>query len=157
MNIFYLDNNPTVCAQQHCNKHVVKMVVETSQLLSTAHRVLDDNVSSSIYKIAHKNHPSAIWCRTTSENYKWLYRLLVALLDEYECRYEKSHKCWSLIPHLVHLPRNIQHGPFSPPPLAMPDEYKVADTVESYRNYYRGAKSSFAKWKNRPTPDWFML
>ncbi len=157
MNIFYLNNNTKQCAIETCDKHVVKMIVESAQLLSTAHRVLDPECDTPVYKIAHKNHPSAIWCRQTNSNYKWLYNLFVALLDEYEYRYNKSHKCWNLVPHLVHTPVNIPDGRFTEPPLAMPDEYKVANTVESYRNYYRGAKSSFAKWKNRPTPDWFVL
>ena len=157
MNIFYLDNNPIQCAQEHCDKHVVKMVVETAQLLSTADRVLD-NSTTPIYKIAHKNHPSAIWCRTTTENYKWLYKLLIALLDEYEFRYEKSHKCWSLIPYLTRPPTNLIIGDFNPPPPAMPDEYKVKnDVIQSYRNYYKGAKYSFASWRKRPIPQWFNI
>jgi hypothetical protein len=155
MNIFYLSNDPKQCAIETCNKHVVKMVVETAQLLSTAHRVLDGDTDKPVYKIAHKNHPSAIWCRQTNNNYNWLYCLFVALLNEYEFRYEKDHKCWSLVPHLVSPPKNIPFGPFVPPPLAMPDEYKVPDVIQSYRNYYKGAKASFAEWKGRPIPQWF--
>ena len=66
MNIFYLDRNPVVAAQMMCDKHVVKMILESAQILSTAHRVLDgdehaDNVG--MYKMTHKNHPSTIWVR----------------------------------------------------------------------------------------------
>lgn len=157
MNIFYLSENPVDCAQQHCDKHCVKMVVESAQLLSTAHRVINESVDLPIYKIAHKNHPSAIWCRTTDSNYKWLYKLFVALLEEYEYRYERSHKCWSLVPYLCNTPTGIVSGPFTPPPPAMPDQYKSTNVIESYRNYYNGAKASFAKWKNRPTPEWFKI
>jgi len=155
MNIFYLDIDPFKCATQHCDKHVVKMIVESAQLLSTAHRVLDGDTEKPIYKIAHKNHPSAIWCRQTNNNYTWLYCLFVALLDEYWFRYDKKHKCLDLTPHLSSPPSNIPLGPFTAPPPAMPDQYKTGSVVESYRNYYIGAKSHFAKWKRRPTPTWF--
>ena len=70
MNIFYLDKNPDLSAQLHCDKHVVKMILEYAQMLSTAHRVLDN--SQDVYKIAHKNHPCTIWVRENKSNYKWL-------------------------------------------------------------------------------------
>ena len=41
MNIFYLHNDPKVCAELHVDKHVVKMIVEYAQLLSTAKRMTD--------------------------------------------------------------------------------------------------------------------
>lgn len=119
MNIFYLDKDPSICAQQHCDKHVVKMIIEYAQLLSTAHRVLDgtqyieekyvhgslparfrkikrwkleDSLESKLYKASHINHPSAIWARDGHLNYVWLSALLSSLCDEYTHRYGKIHK-----------------------------------------------------------------
>jgi hypothetical protein len=140
----------------HCNKHVVKMIVETAQLLSTAHHVLDGH-GDGLYKMTHKNHPSAIWCRQTDSNYVWLWCLLVSLCKEYTHRYGKIHKCQydGLVGRLLSLPTNIKRGDFTPPTPAMPDEYKTADVIQSYRNYYNGSKASFAKWTDRPTPEWF--
>jgi hypothetical protein len=156
MNIFFLDSDPKKCAEQHCDKHVVKMILESAQLLSTAHHVLDDyNAPKGIYKPTHKNHPSAIWARTTDSNYDWLYVLWRELMSEYKYRYLKVHACEKLIIPLRRLPFNIEKGPFTAPPKAMPDEYKVEDTIQSYKNYYNGAKASFAKWTSRKAPEWF--
>ena len=41
MNIFVLDRNPVIAAQMQCDKHIVKMIVESGQMLSTVHRMLD--------------------------------------------------------------------------------------------------------------------
>lgn len=57
MNIFYLSRDPVLCAEMHCDKHVVKMILETAQLLSTAHWELG---STAPYKPTHKNHPLAL-------------------------------------------------------------------------------------------------
>ena len=91
MNIFYLDPHPTVAAQQCCDKHVVKMILESAQMLSTAHRVLDKNDNELLYKEAHKNHPSTKWVRESHLNYQWLYAHFVALGEEYTARYGKIH------------------------------------------------------------------
>ena len=80
MNIFYLNYNPMVCAEEHCDKHVVKMIVEYGQLLSTAHRILDNN--QRVYKEAYVNHPSTVWTRTNRSNYKWLSMLFYFLCQE---------------------------------------------------------------------------
>lgn len=159
MNIFYLSNDPVDCAVQHCDKHVVKMILETAQLLSNAHHMLDgDQVIKPIYKLTHKNHPSAIWTRASKQHYLWLWTLLKALCKEYTFRYDKIHKVEreNLLYVLEVPPVNIPNkGWLSDPTPAMPDEYKTQDAVKSYRNYYIGAKKSFATWKNRPAPAWF--
>jgi len=159
VNIFFLSNKPNDCARQHCYKHVVKMILETAQLLSNAHHMLDgDQVIKPIYKLTHKNHPSAIWTRSSIVHYEWLWLLLGELCKEYTHRYGKVHKAErdGLIEILKTPPKNIPKGVLmSEPPPAMPDEYKVSNVVESYRNYYRGAKRSFARWTNREIPEWF--
>ena len=153
MNIFYLDHDPVMCAQMHCDKHVVKMIVEYAQLMSTAHRVLDGN--DSVYQSTHINHPSTIWVRQTSENYEWLFQLWTMLLDEYTYRYDRMHACAKLYPILINTPNNIAHGNFSEPTPAMPDEYKITgDSITSYRQFYANAKKHFLTWKSRPCPAW---
>lgn len=158
MNIFYLHDDPKLCAQQTCDKHVVKMIVESAQLLCTAHHVLDEgNAIPNLYKPTHPKHPSAIWCRQTDSNYVWLWCLLVSLCKEYTYRYNKIHKCQrdGLVSRLMNLPANIPAGPFTPPTPAMPDQYKNGDVMQSYHNYYNGSKASFAKWTGRSVPQWF--
>lgn len=175
MNIFYLDADPELCAQQHVNKHVVKMVVEYAQLLSTAHRLLDgmetlalsasgravkrwqlpDERDGLLYHATHKQHPCALWTRASRENYQWLYRLFVCLVAEYSFRYNKVHSTARLSLILQNSPEHIANHSFTEPTPAMPDDYKVAgNVVQSYRNYYQGSKSHLFAWKNRPVPDW---
>lgn len=177
MNIFYLSKNERECAQFHNDKHVVKMILEYAQLMSTAHRVLDgkegieisekgrrikrwflndSQLNTSLMKATHINHPSAVWTRKTSNNYEWLYRMWRCLLEEYTYRYGKNHSCERLIGDLAILPKNIANGSFVQPPPAMPDHCKVnGNSIESYRNYYKLEKRSFSNWKKRSTPNWF--
>ena len=158
MNIFYLDRSPMVAAEMHCNKHVVKMILETAQMLSTAHRVIDGDEYADrvgLYKMAHKNHPSTIWTRTSTENYMWLNRLFGALCREYTYRYGKHHASERLLGPLAHVPKGLTYSGFTDPPQCMPDYCKGEDTVLAYQNYYILEKSRFAKWKKRPVPEWF--
>ncbi len=175
MNIFYLHTEPKICAQQHVDKHVVKMILEYAQLLSTTHRFLDGTeiVSTSntgrkvkrwqlpdkrdfvLYEATHIQHPSAIWTRQSDENYLFLWRLFSCLLEEYTFRYEKIHATSRLLLPLKSLPLKIAVGNFNQPTPAMPEEYKVfGDSVTSYRNYYRGEKARMFLWKKREVPDW---
>ena len=175
MNIFYLHNDPRICAQQHVDKHCVKMILEYAQLLSTAHRVLDGVLSvgtsasgrkktsyvlsgssdTVLYSATHINHPSAVWVRQSDTNYKWLYSLFTELMAEYTHRYGKTHATSRLESELSKLPKNIPQGSFTEPTPAMPDEYKVAgDSIQSYKNYYLGDKKRMFSWKNRETPSW---
>jgi hypothetical protein len=176
MNIFYLNESPSKCAQEHCDKHVVKMILEYAQLLSTAHRVLDGReyvdassgrkmkrwllpdptMDKTLYKATHINHPSAVWARQSNNNYNWLYCMFISLMKEYTYRYGKTHACDKLASFLCHTPRNIPVGYFTPPPPAMPDKYKIPnDSIRSYHAYYINDKSRFAKWKNRTIPMWY--
>jgi len=92
MNVFYLDSDPKQCAMLHTDKHVVKMILEYSQLLSTAHYVCDGATPEGMYKPTHINHPSAVWVRKSEHNYIWLCNLLLELCNEYTYRYAKTHK-----------------------------------------------------------------
>ena len=158
MNIFYLANDPAAAARYHCDKHVVKMILESAQLLSTAHHVVDGSPSIECYKMTHKNHPSAVWARQNREQYYWLHSLLHELCKEYTLRYGKVHKVQrsGLFQDLGYYPNELRGGVFVDPPQCMPDQYKVEnDAVQAYRNYYIGDKIEFAVWRHTATPDWW--
>lgn len=179
MNIFYLSKDTQQCAQMHVDKHCVKMILESAQLLSTAHRVLDgnqtviksktnrnkkvwqlpDNRDSVLYSATHVNHPSAIWVRKSGLNYAWLWHLTYDLCKEYTYRYGKVHKIERefLLDALKEPPKNILWTHFTEPTPAMPDQYKVpGNSIESYRNYYNGEKQRMFSWKKRETPYWII-
>ena len=177
MNIFYLHPNTKTCAQQHCDKHVVKMIIEYAQLMSTAHRVLDgtmyqaktklnrnikrwrmvdSELENTLYKASHINHPSGKWCRMTKENYGYLYGLWIELCKEYTHRYGRKHLTQEKLEHiLVNTPKNMPSAGITTMPQAMPDDVKMPDPLDGYRKYYRTYKRDFAKWTNRQTPEWF--
>jgi hypothetical protein len=155
MNIFVLDPNPKLAAEYHCDKHVVKMILETAQLLSTAHHTLDgDNAPAGIYKRTHANHPCATWARETTTNYAWLLNLGFALLNEYTKRYGKEHKTSGVLKELRTQPRNITIAPMTPFAQAMPPQYKHKDAVRAYRTYYFIDKAPIATWKHG-APTWW--
>ena len=143
MNIFYLDKCPDKAARLQYNKHVVKMILESAQMLCTAHHCYGDKdqVENVPYKQAHLNHPSTIWTRRSKSTYMWLYNHMIALGDEYKKRYGKTHlsitKCKDF---LAIPPRHIQGDDWCQPPQAMPDEYKDKCSIQAYWNYYIGEK-----------------
>jgi hypothetical protein len=155
MNIFFLDENPTLSAQYHVDKHVVKMILETAQLLCGVHHMTHQVTPQVPYKLSHKNHPCAIWARESLSNYLYLCEMGLELGKEYTYRYGKKHKSIEVIEWCIVNKPNIPDIGFTTPAKAMPDEYKVDSVVESYRNYYMGAKISLASWKNREKPFWF--
>jgi len=144
MNIFYLSEDPKKAATMMYNKHVVKMILESAQLLCTAHLISDGPDANVPYKATHKNHPSAIWARESTSNYEWLYKHMLALGEEYTKRYGKIHltilKCSGV---LNKAPKNVTKAEFTPMPQCMPDQYKVdGNSVEAYWNYYEAEKVS---------------
>jgi len=160
MNIFYFDKCPVKSAIAQPDKMLVKMPLETAQMLSTAHRVLDgDSYADSVglYKQAFVNHPCTIWARQCVINYSWLYRHFIALGEEYTYRYGKVHASLSklskaLEPH----PENIDASPvMSPIAQAMPEKYKNDNPIIAYRNYCINEKH-YAKWeKGTSKPKWW--
>tara|TARA_R110000737_G_scaffold247286_1_gene257437 strand:- start:316 stop:792 length:477 start_codon:yes stop_codon:yes gene_type:complete len=144
MNIFYLHSNPKVAASYFYDKHKVKMILESAQMLCTAHIALGNEDVP--YKKSHLNHPSSVWVRTNNENYQWLYDHMLALGKEYTKRYKRTHltitKCKDI---LAIAPPSIPTGSFNEPPQCMPDEYKVEnDSVSAYWNYYEQEKYKIA-------------
>jgi len=185
MNRFILSEDPGIAALMHCDKHVVKMILEEAQMLCTAHRMLDGtmvigekyvegslparfrkvkhwvhpnpDLDRILYKATHINHPCAIWSRVCRDNYLWGYELLESLCEEYTHRYGKKHATeGKLLKALSNAPHNIQYGlNMTEFPQAMPDDCKRPNAVEGYRQYYIEHKARFAKWTNRTTPHWW--
>lgn len=179
MNIFYLDKSPQQSAQWMVDKHVVKMILESAQLLSTAHRLMDgilqiepiekngkvrnkkrwilnDERNDILYHATHINHPSSIWARTSVENYNWLVDHLFALGDEYTYRYGKKHlTIQKLGLHINSPPFNLKDWDMTLMPSAMDEKYKISDDpIINYRNYYKYGKERMHNWKGRQPPDW---
>lgn len=158
MNIFALDNDPSLAALMHCDKHVVKMVLETAQILSTVHHLCGSSRAGEVYKPTHKNHPSVKWAAESASNYRWLAMLFQGLAYEYSWRYNKSHKSWvQLGGRLLKYPKGLAglacRAPFA---LAMPDVYKFVsnDPVECYRAYYWHEKRDLLTYTKRDEPEW---
>ena len=167
MNIFYLSSCPQEAAESHNDKHCVKMILEYAQMLSTAHRELDDDVPDILYKSTHKNHPSTIWTRSSKQHYDWLFRLFRMLSAEYSIRYGlisdsndtfKVHKSWEKLGKILETaPKNIVDNGWIDPPQCMPDHCKKPDTIDAYRNYYLTEKATFSTWKYSKQPTWWTL
>lgn len=154
MNIFILDYNTKKTAEYHCDKHVVKMIVESAQLLCTAHH--STGVSNDLlYKATHINHPCNVWVRNSASNYKWLSELSLYLLEEYKFRYDKEHRSSDILRWCnKHIPSIPDKG-LTQFALAMPDDCKIGqDAVLSYRYYYVKYKNHLLSWKRRDVPLW---
>lgn len=155
MNIFVLDLDPKKCAQYHCDKHVVKMLLEHAQMMSTICRLQGLDVG---YKSTHANHPCTIWARESMQNYVWLYTMNCYLNDEYKLRYNhtKNHKSFDLAEDLPvpNLP-NIPMTPFVKAMKNFPECYSIDDPVLAYRQYYMNHKRQFCAWKTEQ-PAWFV-
>ena len=150
MNIFFLSQDPKTCAEMHCDQHVVKMIVEYGQMLSTAHRVCG-NEDERLYKIAHLNHPSTKWCRAHHDNYHYLLSLWFWLTNEYQSRYYRVHATQKRLQDVIFDIPPLPSGA-SEIPQCMPDEYKSTDPIQAYRDFYKYDKSRFATYKftNKP-------
>jgi len=184
VNIFILDKDPRIAAQLQCDKHVVKMIVESAQMLSTAHRMLDgaetrrasksgktmskywelpDAREASLYKAVHMGHPCTVWTMHSDNNYLWHYEHFIALCKEYTYRYGKVHATdTKLRKSLASIPTNIRSGYkylMTPFPLAMQHEPQCIhheDPVRSYKEYYQTKQSRFNMvWTKREIPEWF--
>jgi len=155
VNIFFLDSHPYTAATMMCDKHVRKMIIESAQMLSTAHHVLDgDDAIPNLYKPTHRNHPCSVWVRENNHNYRWLYQHFIGLSNEFTYRWGAVHLTYTkLAGELIHQPKNIAYtSTNSSPPQCMPDEFKQYDLFQAYRAYYRGAKSHLLSYTLREWP-----
>lgn len=176
MNVFYIHKNPKICAEMHCDKHVVKMIIEYAQLLSTAHRMLDGSMyigktktgrkatryrlddwrEDVMYMASHMKHPDEIWIKKSRQHYQWVYDLFEHLCDEYTHRYGKVHMTDAKLREaLREAPNNIPEAPWQEPPQCMPEHCKANSAIDAYRKYYIIEKQRFAKWTSRAIPLWY--
>ena len=151
MNIFVLDTCPIQSAKYACDKHVVKMILESAQMLCSIHPQGDAPYRRSFY-----NHPCTKWVRESSANYNWLIEHAYALCSEYTRRYDKIHKTEKVIDWCNNNRIELPDIGLTPHPTCMPDYCKEESIVDSYRNYYIKEKSDFAKWKDGNVPYWYM-
>ena len=166
MNLFILSLIQREIAQYMMDKHVSKILLEAVQMLCSAKRILDpdDEINTTLYKLAHKNHPVTIWCRSSKANFLWTLDLIEELHDEWRFRYShpesKFHKSYLMAMVLKnHMPSDdkFEELELTPFALAMPSQYKSDDPVKSYREYYMSEeKQKIASWKKgRSKPEWY--
>jgi hypothetical protein len=165
MNLFILSLSQKETAEYMMDKHVSKILLEAVQMLCSAKRLLDpeDPINEKLYKLAHKNHPVTIWCRKSQANFLWTLELVEELHNEWKFRYNhsdsKMHKSYLIAQLLkIHLPKEdvFEEQRLTPFALAMPNDCKSCDPIESYRKYYQTPeKQRIASWKKREKPNWY--
>ena len=158
MNIFFLYLSAKLAASSLCDKHIIKMVLETAQLLSGAVQILLDLEDVKLYKVTHHNHPCAVWTRESRGNFEWLISYGLELCYEYTRRYHRIHKSQAVMEYIQNKYTRLEFPSesFTMPPKCMPDQYKISNNVvECYREYYKKDKVSFAKWKYTDQPHWW--
>ena len=183
MNLFILDTCPVKAAQLQCDKHVPKMIVESGQMLSTAHRMLDGIMEkrpsksgktmvkywrmenkyyeSTLYSAVHTHHPCTVWTMESSENYKWHYEHFLALCDEYTYRYDKTHKTDRILRDIlsvmpVNMPQKNTLTEFKLAMKANPECIALGDPVKAYQAFYQTKQDRFKMvWTKRDVPSWF--
>lgn len=152
MNIFVLDTNIERCARFHCDQHVVKMILESVQMLCT---VLNKRGESTPYRSTHVHHPCVLWAEMSYDNFDWLRRLAIALNREYRYRFNKpeDHKSIAVLDKIAAI--KFESCGLTPFAQAMPAAYKVrGDAVSAYRRFYIAEKLEFARWTRRRVPAW---
>ena len=175
MNIFILDKDQKKNAKYHANVHVIKMTLETAQLLCTSVRIsmeesgfhtdfIEETIpkakSGKAYRRTHPNHPCTVWARENQANFLWLCSLGYELSKEFTRRYDKVHTCHEVIEQCTALSHYIpvdllNPRKLTPFPQAMPDEYKDDDPVVAYRRYYKSKREGGMKmeWPDK-VPFW---
>jgi len=181
MNIFVLDHDHKKCAEYHPDQHQ-KLILESFQLLSSAHRMIDgemiEGVSQNgrkkkeyklpdpkmdelVYATSHSGHPCTVWTKETADNYSWLHEHAKCLTEEFTYRTGKVHLSWEKLGKILATPpKGLTKTGLTEFCQCMPDEYKVeGDPVQGYRNYFNGEKQILqkrpAQWKKRDIPYWF--
>ena len=151
MNIFVVDEDPVVAAQQLCDKHVVKMILETAQMLCT---VATKQGYDTPYRATHAKHPCTLWAAKSADNWSWLVQHGLAMCAEYTRRYGRTHKSEAVIMWCARLKMGFPELGLTPFAQAMPRQYKNECAVTAYRAYYHGEKGKFATWKSE-VPQWW--
>ncbi len=155
MNVFYLDENPELAVRFYVDRHILKMQIESCQMLCSAFWL--QNLEAP-YKLVHKNHPCSKWCRHSLKNFNLLLKLAQNICYEYTFRYGKIHACSKILEWVDSNKRLLKFDSeeLTSVPLCMPDYCKTENAVESYRNYYNKEKRHLAKWTRRTVPHWWI-
>lgn len=111
MNIFAVSDCPAACAEALDDKRVVKMVLETCQMLSAA---VERHGGTPWYKTTHANHPCTLWVGETRENYLWTVKLFWCLLDQYDKRFDREHACMNFLQDALDAEPLVPEGPRTP-------------------------------------------
>ena len=157
MNIFFLDSDAQKSAQYHCDKHVVKMILEYAQIMSTV-QFLNGVESTELYKPTHIHHPATIWALQSMANYNYLYNLWLSLCEEYTKRYGKTHATYTKLHGVLNLggfdtaitiPPSIMDNP------AINEPKTLGDVVTNYRHLYKTEKRDIVRYAHSATPGWF--
>ncbi|UWI83112.1 pyrimidine dimer DNA glycosylase/endonuclease V [Wolbachia endosymbiont of Howardula sp.] len=171
MNIFILDTHPVFAAEMLCDKHIVKMTLETAQLLSNVYHIALKGTNPFVsmmeydiqivplYKLTHAHHPCSIWTQHSQKNFEWLLHHGIALYKEYFLRYKKIHKSQKVIDWCVNHKSMIRFQMLDMQEFiqAIPEQYKCLNPVDGYRKYYLKEKMRFAKWEHsRKVPEWII-
>ena len=170
MNIFIVDENPCEAAEALCDKHVPKMIVETTQMLVSAlrrHGATDADVpvtkSGTPHKGGYRNHPATVWVGDSRTNAEWLLEHGFALCDEFAFRFNKEHACLQQLEKISLELDLIPEGEMTDIALCVGEELQngrthapIDEAVDIYRNFYRIDKAEFAKWeKGTAAPIWW--
>lgn len=170
MNVFYLDEDPIIAARYLMDIHVGsqncggKMIVESCQMLANCYS-LDElskaplTKSGKTRKYSYFNHPCSVWTRMSIDNFDWLLSHAEEMIKEKLFRKGSLHFCSSAIQYFKENKPTLNKG-FTTPALAMPEELKEDNPVNSYRKYYKTKR--FTKsgkkmdiWTERNAPEWF--
>ena len=173
MNIFILDKSINKCAEYHCDKHVVKMIIETCQILSAVIDVnyIDEHrgkgwkskpsqqLGLPNYPPAHVKHPATLWAIEARGKAKWVCHHLRELCHQYYLRYDKNHKlegCTMIYEAQLKYCEFKKERKTEFVQAITNKKWHRKDPVEAYRTYYNMEKFTFAKWKLGNIPNWFV-
>jgi len=164
MNIFVTDTNPYVAAANLDDKRVVKMILESTQMLCTA---INENGGKAPYKSTHKNHPSNVWARQNRENWYWLWHHAMALSNQYTSVYGKEHKCVSILTELNRTTEHLKYlpeGTLTPFANCAANQSKglsfkhIPSVTDAYKEYLAARWATDARkptWTNRTVPSFY--
>lgn len=183
MNIFILHEDPKEAAIMHCERHILKMIIEHTQMLAASyyHTIgisrkkeiaenqekvsqlfkgfprKDEDGNDKPYAITHVNHPCTVWTRESLTNFNWLLDCTKYMCEEFTYRYGGKHSVEFIIDWMYENPPNLKDIGLTEFAQAMPDVYKSDSATEAYRKYY-AYKTTYMKvnWKlEERIPNWW--
>lgn len=166
MNLFILSDNKRRSAIFHADRHIVKMPLETAQMLSFAYYhpdLWDGGIPPIImgFSKTHDLHPCSKWIRESVENWKYAAEFGLELYEEYQYRYnqpDKHQRAFQIFHFALNNPPGLPSKGLTRFAEAMDDKFKISDCpITNYRNYYQNDKSHLFKWKMRQPPYWITL